>query len=72
MSKGRFRVKKDTRRGKETTVTFDPRLSMDRKTLVIRQETSVGMFYEDHLKFVVAWCHEELAEMARKEGDSLN
>lgn len=70
MGKGAIRVSK--KKGTNNTVTFDPRLSTDKRCLVLRQETTQPMFYEEHLQCIIAWCHQEIEDMGRKEGESLN
>lgn len=69
MGKGQLKVKK-LKSG--PTVTFDPRLSSDRKTFVLRVETSGPMYYQEHLLCILAWAQQELDEMRREPQQSLN
>jgi hypothetical protein len=61
MSKGDLKIKK--RKGTEETITFDPRLSSDKKTFVLVAESSCPTGWVDYLHLVMGWAHQEISDL---------
>lgn len=70
MGKGDIKVKK-LNKSTEEMVTHEPRLSDDKKTLVLVQETTVPTTYLDHLYLALAWINMELEELEEEENTTL-
>lgn len=58
MGKGEIKVRK--KRGTQEIITHDPRVSSDRKTLVVVQETTSPTDYREHLLLLIGWANQEL------------
>jgi hypothetical protein len=63
MGKGPLRVQK--KKNSEQVVTFDPRMSMDKRTFTLRVENSGPDSWSSYLHMVMAWAHQEIKELER-------
>lgn len=69
MGKGDIKIKKI--KSTEEMVTHEPRLSDDKKTLVLVQETTTPATYADHLYLALAWINMELEEIDGQDDATL-
>lgn len=64
MAKGDLKIKK---KSTEESVSFDPRLSQDKKTFVLVIESTCSMLWLDAVEACLVWSSEELKKYEHEQ-----
>lgn len=68
MDKGDIKIKR--RKQSKDYVTFDPRISIDRKTFVLRVESSCKATWYEYLVAIQSYADEEIDRIGKVESDT--
>lgn len=66
MDKGDIKIKR--RKNKKDWVSFDPRISADRKTFTLRVESSCRANWYEYLNAICSYAREEMENLLETEG----
>jgi uncharacterized membrane protein len=67
MSKGQMKVMRV--KATKDHISFDPRMSADKRSFTVRAETGKATSWHDFLMMTIAWAYQELEDLKLKPED---